>query len=67
MAALPVGTALLDVIEVRRYRPRKEGQRLSDHRVYLAFIVRKDGSVSRFNMVVDPEEKDPGTGCGGIG
>jgi CHAT domain-containing protein len=48
--ALPPGSALLDLIEVRRYQPRKEGEALRDNRAYVAFILKKEGDVIRIDL-----------------
>jgi CHAT domain-containing protein len=49
-AALPVGAMLVDLIEVRRYKPRSEGERVVNDRVYIAFLVSPSGDVRRIDL-----------------
>jgi CHAT domain-containing protein/Tfp pilus assembly protein PilF len=49
-AALPPRSALLDVIEIRRYRPRNEGEPLSESRLYVAMLIRGDRPLTRIDL-----------------
>ncbi len=50
VAALPEHSVLFDVIEVRRYLPRKQGQTVQDNRVYIGFLIDQAGHVSRLDL-----------------
>ena len=49
-AALPPSTALLDVIEIRRYRPRKPGEPHKESLRYAAMLVRGDRPVIAIDL-----------------
>lgn len=48
--ALPRGAAFLDIVEIRGYRQREDGEPIADDRSYLGFIVKSDGQASRFEF-----------------
>ena len=50
VAALPEGSALLDVIELLEFRRRRPGEPLVEARRYVGFLVRPDGPIDRVDL-----------------
>jgi CHAT domain-containing protein/tetratricopeptide (TPR) repeat protein len=49
-AVLPPQTALLDIIQLRRYRPRRAGESLDVNRFYTAFLIRANQAPLRIDL-----------------